>query len=49
MKDTELEDELIETFKVLDRDGNGMLSSDELKSVMAILGKRCYRIRKLKI
>ena len=34
MKETELEEQLIETFKVFDRDGNGLLSGQELKYVM---------------
>jgi len=34
MRETELEEELIETFKVFDRDGNGLLSGQELKYVM---------------
>jgi len=39
MKETELEEQLIETFKVFDRDGNGLLSGTELKYVMAVVGE----------
>jgi calmodulin len=39
MKETELEEQLIETFKVFDRDGNGLLSGQELKYVMAVVGE----------
>ena len=37
MKETELEEQLIETFKVFDRDGNGLLSGQELKYVGEVL------------
>lgn len=39
MKETELEEQLIQTFKVFDRDGNGLLSGQELKYVMAVVGE----------
>ena len=39
IKETELEEQLIETFKVFDRDGNGLLSGRELKYVMAVVGE----------
>merc|ERR1711918_339471 len=38
MKGTDTEEELIEAFKVFDRDGNGFISAAELRHVMAILG-----------
>jgi calmodulin len=34
MKDTDTEEELIEAFKVFDRDGNGLISASELKHVI---------------
>ncbi len=37
MKETELEENLIETFKVFDRDGNGLLSAQELKYVLRVV------------
>lgn len=40
MKDTDSEEELIEAFKVFDRDGNGMIKIDELKHVMTNLGEK---------
>ena len=33
------EEELIEAFKVFDRDGNGLISADELLNVMTSLGE----------
>jgi len=39
MKDTDMEEELIEAFKVFDRDGNGYISSTELKLVINSLGE----------
>ena len=38
MKDTDTEEELIEAFKVFDRDGNGLISAAELRHVMTNLG-----------
>merc|ERR1711982_88797 len=38
MKDTDTEEELIEAFKVFDRDGNGFISAAELRHVMTNLG-----------
>lgn len=38
MKESDTEYELIETFKVFDRDGDGFISSEELKHVMQNLG-----------
>lgn len=40
MRDTDTEEELIEAFKVFDRDGNGLVSSIELKHVMISLGEK---------
>ena len=37
-KDTDTEEELIEAFKVFDRDGNGFISAAELRHVMTNLG-----------
>merc|ERR1712176_1003266 len=40
MKDTDTEEELIEAFKVFDRDGNGFISPAELRHVMTNLGEK---------
>ena len=40
MKDTDTEEELIEAFKVFDRDGNGFISAVELRHVMTNLGEK---------
>jgi calmodulin len=40
MRDTDTEEELIEAFKVFDRDGNGLISGTELKHVMVSLGEK---------
>ena len=40
MKDTDTESELIEAFKVFDRDGNGFISAAELRHVMTNLGEK---------
>ena len=40
MRDTDTEEELIEAFKVFDRDGNGLISNQELKHVMISLGEK---------
>ena len=40
MRDTDTEEELIEAFKVFDRDGNGLISAQELKHVMISLGEK---------
>merc|ERR1712164_62009 len=40
MKDTDTEEELIEAFKVFDRDGNGFISAAELRHLMTNLGEK---------
>ncbi|KAM3145876.1 hypothetical protein pb186bvf_002171 [Paramecium bursaria] len=40
MKEQDSEKELIEDFKVFDRDGKGLISTAELRHVMANLGKK---------
>merc|ERR1712242_653940 len=40
MKDTDTEEELIEAFKVFDRDGNGFISAAELRHVTTNLGEK---------
>lgn len=40
MKSSDTEEELIEAFKVFDRDGNGVISPGELKHVMNTLGEK---------
>merc|ERR1719335_776095 len=40
MKDTDTEEELIEAFKVFDRDGSGCISAAELRHVMSNLGEK---------
>lgn len=39
MKDTDSEEEIREAFKVFDKDGNGYISSAELRHVMTNLGE----------
>ena len=39
MKHTDMEQELINAFKVFDRDGNGNISTQELKYVMSNVGE----------
>ena len=39
MRDNDSEEELIEAFKVFDRDGNGLISNVELQHVMTSLGE----------
>ena len=40
MQDTDSEDELVEAFKVFDKDGNGFISAAELRHVMTNLGEK---------
>ena len=40
MKDTDTEEELVEAFKVFDRDGNGLITFIELRKVMTLLGEK---------
>jgi calmodulin len=40
MKDTDINEELMQAFKVFDKDGSGTISAAELKAVMANLGER---------
>jgi calmodulin len=40
IKDTDTEEELIEAFKVFDRDGDGFISANELRHSMMNLGER---------
>mmetsp|Transcript_3482 Transcript_3482/g.533 ORF Transcript_3482/g.533 Transcript_3482/m.533 type:complete len:81 (-) Transcript_3482:214-456(-) len=40
MKDTDTEEELIEAFKVFDRDNNGKIDADELRFGMIHLGAK---------
>lgn len=40
LQDTDTEEELIEAFKVFDRDGNGFISAAELRHVMTNLGEK---------
>ncbi len=37
--DSNIEEDILEAFKVFDKDGNGVISSRELKHVMANLGE----------
>ena len=39
ISDTNLEEDILEAFKVFDKDGNGVISARELKVVMANLGE----------
>merc|ERR1711964_688548 len=40
MKDSDTEEELIESFKVFDRDGNGYISAADLKHIMTNHGEK---------
>ncbi len=39
MKETQTTEELQEAFKLFDQDGNGLISPQELKSVLKLLGE----------
>lgn len=39
-KETDIEDEVINAFRVFDKDANGMISSNELRHIMTTLGDR---------
>ena len=39
MRESDSEEELIEVFKIFDKDGNGLISSDELLNVLVTLGE----------
>jgi calmodulin len=40
MKDTDSEEEILEAFKVFDKDGNGFISAAELRHIMTNLGEK---------
>merc|ERR1712125_51744 len=40
MGDTDSEEEIVEAFKVFDKDGNGFISAAELRHVMTNLGEK---------
>ncbi|CDR97700.1 calmodulin [Babesia ovata] len=40
MKEGDTEEELVQAFKVFDRDGNGFISAQELRHVMTNLGEK---------
>jgi len=40
MKDVDTEEELVEAFKVFDKDGNGFISAAELRHVMTNLSEK---------
>jgi calmodulin len=39
LRDYETEDEISAAFRVFDEDGNGLISTEELRHVMTVLGK----------
>ena len=39
MRDTDTEEEMVEAFKVFDRDGDGLISLTELHTVMKQIGE----------
>ena len=40
MKDTDADEEMDEAFSVFDKDGNGVITADELRQVMFNLGEK---------
>ena len=40
LRDADTEEELIESFKVFDKDGNGLISSENLREVVVSLGMK---------
>ena len=40
MKDSDSEEEILEAFKVFDKDGNGFISAAELRHIMTNLGEK---------
>ena len=38
--ETELQEEILEAFKVFDKDGNGFISAAELRHIMTNLGEK---------
>jgi calmodulin len=47
MKDTDTEEDIIEAFRVFDKDGSGVISAAELRHVMTNLGEKltvCYTL-----
>ena len=40
LRDADTEEELIESFKVFDKDGNGLISSENLRDVVVSLGMK---------
>lgn len=40
MKEADSEEEMIEAFRVFDKDGNGSISASELRQIMANLGQK---------
>lgn len=40
LRDTDLEEEYITAFKIFDRDGDGLLSAQELKHVLINMGEK---------
>ena len=40
IKDTDTEEEIRDAFRIFDKDGNGLISANELKHIMANLGEK---------
>ena len=38
MRDTDCEEDIVDVFRVFDRDGNGFISAEEMRHVMTNLG-----------